>query len=411
MTTRIQLQERAESHWVYAFALFLLALSACKVDGGNPSSSASGGQTQAQTAKPDDTNPATCKPKCGADCGVDDGCGAKCGCAEGLECKAGVCIDASCGPCRPKERCADGKCQCVPDCAKRDCQSDGCGGKCPCEKPMVVKGDGESTPPEDCHDTCKGAGWACGDLCGVSCGACGEGEVCHKGNCECAPKCDGTSCSDGCGGSCDCASGTLCNAGDQCVAPELCKDTCASTGLKCGSVCGEACGTCGDGQACMEGQCREAVSCVDCGLQLRLIERRVISDRIVRVKVGVDFKSVGDNSAPRLVDVRVGADHAVSLVEAEAGPALTGTGKALFLDEATNQSWQEKSDDSFQVLAYSVSGTLRVNSGRMMTLTFDLAEPGPVRFAFLRHAQTFAPLDADGVLQSSDYDKGLVVTR
>jgi hypothetical protein len=176
-------------------------------------------------------------------------------------------------------------------------------------------------------------------------------------------------------------------------------------------VCGEACGTCGDSQACVEGECREAVSCTDCGLQIRLIDRTVISGRIVRVKIGVDFKDAGGSSGPRLVDLRIGADHVVDLVEAEPGPALVGSGKTLFLDETTNQSWQAKGDESYQLLAYSVSGTLRVSSGRMMTLTFDLAEAGPVQFGLIRHAQTFAPLEADSILQSSEYDKVLVVTR
>ena len=62
-------------------------------------------------------------------------------------------------------------------------------------------------------------------------------------------------------------------------------------------------------------------------------------------------------------------------------------------------------------LRLSVSGTARVNAGRLMTLTFDLAEPGPVKFELLRHAQTFAPLDADSVLQASSYDRSLVVSR
>jgi hypothetical protein len=153
------------------------------------------------------------------------------------------------------------------------------------------------------------------------------------------------------------------------------------------------------------------VTCRDCSLQLRLIERTVVNDKIVRVKVGVDVAVPDDNSGPRLVDVRIAADKLVNLVEATAGPALLKTGKDLFVDEATHDPWQQRGDQSYQLLAYSVSGTLRVTSGRIMTLTFDLAEPGPVNFALTRHSQTFAPLDADNVLQASTYDQPLTVSR
>jgi len=153
------------------------------------------------------------------------------------------------------------------------------------------------------------------------------------------------------------------------------------------------------------------VSCAECGLKLRLIERQVLSNKIVRVKLAVDFDATSEQSGPRLVDVRVGSDHRVNLVQADAGPALTSTGKDLFVDQLTQDTWQEKPDRSYQLLAYSVTGTARVNTGRLMTLTFDLAESGPVTFELLRHAQTFAPLDADNVLQASTYDNSLVVSQ
>ncbi|HET9955614.1 MAG TPA: hypothetical protein VFQ61_13965, partial [Polyangiaceae bacterium] len=352
-----------------------------------------------------------CTPKCGAACGTDDGCGSKCGCERGLECKEGVCLDPSCGPCRPNERCNAGKCECVPDCEGRACRDDGCGGQCQCPDGTVLNPQQQPVPRDQCKDTCGSAHFQCGEVCGVNCGTCGEGQACDAGVCKCAPKCDGTSCSDGCGGSCDCAGGTVCNAGNSCVKPAECKDTCESTGLRCGSICGQECGSCGNGQSCVDGQCREGVSCADCGLQIRLLERQVLANKIVRTKIAVDYQATSEETGPRLVDTRIGADHVVNLVEAEPGPALIQTGKDLFVDETTHRAWQEKPDESFQLLAYSVSGTLRVKSGRLVTLTFDLAEPGPVRFSLLRHAQTFAPLDADNALQSSKYEQPLVVTR
>ena len=176
-------------------------------------------------------------------------------------------------------------------------------------------------------------------------------------------------------------------------------------------MCGKGCGSCGDGQSCIDGECREGTSCSDCGLQLRLLDRRVVSNKIVRVTLGIDFQESSKDAGPRLVDIRIDSDHVVRLISAEAGPALVETGKDLFFDETTRQSWQERSDRSYQLLAYSVAGAVRLKSGRLMKLSFDLAEPGPVRFSLLRHAQTFAPLDADSALQSSQYEQALVVSQ
>jgi len=175
-------------------------------------------------------------------------------------------------------------------------------------------------------------------------------------------------------------------------------------------MCGEACGACGDGQACLDGQCREGVSCLDCGLQLRLLERRIISGKIARVVIAVELDTTKASASPRLIDLRIGSDRVVELVKAEAGPALLETGKDLFQDETTKQRWQQKPDKNYQVLAYSLAGTARVSGGRVMTLTFDLAEKGPVRFSVQRRTQTFAPLDADSPLQASQYDEALVVS-
>src|SRR5262249_33247448 len=152
-----------------------------------------------------------CKPKCGVTCGVDDGCGAKCGCGAGLECQKGVCVDPACGPCRPNEHCVDKKGQCVPNCQGRDCQADGCGAACPCPTYTGVSAQGTTVPLDQCKDSCSGAGWKCGALCGRDCGSCPSGQTCKSGACVCAPKCDGTSCADGCGGTCACADETVCN--------------------------------------------------------------------------------------------------------------------------------------------------------------------------------------------------------
>jgi hypothetical protein len=396
-----------------AAALCLGLIAGCDGDRGRPRAVTKSDHDSSSPVPPASVpdEDAECKPKCGAESGVGDGCGAKCGCAAGAECKEGVCIDPACGPCRPNERCAEGKCECVPDCEGRDCGDDGCGGMCACPDDLVLNAQGQAVPRADCHDTCESAAFQCGKLCGVDCGGCAAGQACDGGKCECVPKCDGSSCSDGCGGSCDCKAGTVCNAQSACVAPAACTDTCASTKLTCGTMCGAECGSCGDGQSCIDGACRVGTSCSDCNLQLRLLDRRVVSKKLVRVVLAVDFTVGAEDSGPRLLDVHVGADKVVKLVSAEAGPALLDTGKDLFLDESTQRTWQRRPDGNYRVLAYSLVGAKRVKSGRLMTLVFDLAESGPVSFSLLRHAQTFAPLEADAALQSSPYDQALVVTR
>lgn len=417
--TGIQSLKQAVYTRYWALVLVALAAMSCESKDHDSRGRVERAPAASPSAKPGSTEEAdtpsspdgSCKPKCGADCGADDGCGKKCGCADGLECEQGVCVDRACGPCRPNERCHDGKCECVPDCEGHACEADGCGGKCDCPTGTVINAAGKPVPVEECKDTCKQAGWTCGELCGVDCGECGAGLACKRGSCECEPKCDGTSCSDGCGGSCDCDGSKVCNAQQACVGSWQCKDTCESTGKTCGSICGVSCGSCGDGQSCIDGQCREGVSCADCNLQLRLLDRTVLNDKIVRVKLGVDFQANSEGAGPRLVDLRIAADRVVSLTHVEAGPALLGSGKDLFVDESTQLPFQEKPDDSYQLLAYGISGTLRVQSGRMIELTFDMAEAGPVRFTLLRHLQTFAPLESDNVLQASSYDQSLVVSR
>jgi formylglycine-generating enzyme required for sulfatase activity len=88
------------------------------------------------------TSQECCTPSCDdVDCG-DDGCGGSCGgCGTFFACEEGVCredCDAACGErecgeCPPEKPICnkDGKCEaCVPDCGKKTCGDDGCGGSC-----------------------------------------------------------------------------------------------------------------------------------------------------------------------------------------------------------------------------------------------------------------------------------------
>ena len=145
-----------------------------------------------------------------------------------------------------------------------------------------------------CAPTCLSLGHACGtpqDGCGgvLSCGVCGDGEICSSGTCIDAPAnatppppppCTPTTCQslgrecgqwgDGCGGILSCGScegGALCSSG-VCVdvppnapPPPACTPaTCQSLGNECGQWgdgCGGilSCGSCGGGETCSIGVC------------------------------------------------------------------------------------------------------------------------------------------------------------
>lgn len=128
--------------------------------------------------------------------------------------------------------------------------------------------DPTDTTPSDpsdpnCQPNC--AGKQCGsDGCGGQCGMCGEGKICDIGTftCQCNRKCDGTTCGDdGCGGTCSCQ-----NLNDTCD-PEtkICKCTPNCDGKECGdNGCGEKCGSCGSGLFCDNGKCAES----NCGVKI-----------------------------------------------------------------------------------------------------------------------------------------------
>ena len=82
---------------------------------------------------------------------------------------------------------ADGE-VCTPDCAGKECGSDGCGGSCgvcPANKPYCNM----AFQCEACEPDCEGK--TCGgDGCGGSCGACPVGWACLSGSCD-PPECAG----------------------------------------------------------------------------------------------------------------------------------------------------------------------------------------------------------------------------
>jgi hypothetical protein len=154
-------------------------------------------------------------------------------------------------------------CACTPQCAGKQCGSDGCGGTC------GTCGSGQTCSlSSQCACTPSCTGKQCGaDGCGGSCGTCPGGQVCTTaGACSCVPSCAGRACgSDGCGGSCGgCPSGQSCNNGlGQCV---MGVNPCE--GLDCGpDGQGGDCGTCPQDFTCTaQGSC--SGSAVLCGNKL-----------------------------------------------------------------------------------------------------------------------------------------------
>ena len=261
--------------------------------------------------------PGGCTPSCaGKVCG-DDGCGGPCppGCSTGKVCLAGQCVcQDSCTPgatscaggqpiacvetpggctmwtpsgppcpwgCGPEGGC------CTPDCAGRECGSNGCPvGDCGACPPDLVCTDGACgcpgacTPGEvRCWDSgrflCTVAGGqcpafvlqelcpagcdpvsaaCCAPACGASecgpsqcpvgdCGTCEAGLWCSGGSCSnCTPACEGRACGDdGCGGSCgSCSSVTVCSGGactGSCPDVFACTSTCLDGDVACAMTC------------------------------------------------------------------------------------------------------------------------------------------------------------------------------
>ncbi len=228
---------------------------------------------------------AACSPACAGSCGKCLGAGQIClndgscytpQCA-GLECGSDP-KGFSCGVCGPGLACEPGLQKCLP--IPKACQgskSPGCSG-CGCESCVCAKHPfccsvawdafcagacenecGYSCKPCPAKPSCAGLG--CGEFCGLDCGSCGKGKVCHKYQC-CTPDCDGKTCGpDGCGGQCgSCPGNGDCVLGN-CVA---CQPKC--DGKSCGpDGCGGECGDCPDPKVCAQGKCLDSLCAGQCG--------------------------------------------------------------------------------------------------------------------------------------------------
>ena len=290
---------------------------------------------------PKDCGGGPCVPACaGKECGAD-GCGGECGqCGNNETCQNGQCVPAGAG-CDglTYEGCCDG--QVLQWCENGKVETINCAQNPSCGWDAQANfyncgtnGAGEPSGqfPLECGGGCEPqcANKECGtDGCGGSCGSCPGGWSCSNGKCvnNCVPNCTGKLCGDdGCGGTCgQCAAGEACQAGkcvgqaDPCMGiswegccegtvlhycenGQLISGDCGDSGCgwngdqkyydcqqagadpsganplecpgqgcipNCGSKecgddgCGGSCGVCGDGLYCYQGLCQPENACGD----------------------------------------------------------------------------------------------------------------------------------------------------
>ncbi|MCK5803167.1 MAG: hypothetical protein KAI66_10060 [Lentisphaeria bacterium] len=229
-------------------------------------------------------NNSCCMPNCtGRECGSDS-CGSSCGnCTlTGETCNvSGICVcDSSHENCDNNDAngcecdisgtnvCHNNAC-CTPNCAGKECGSDGCGGSCgTCTLTGETCNSSGLCVCDFNHEDCDGVS-ANGCECDVS-----GTNICYNNAC-CTPNCSGRECgTDGCGGSCgSCGANEECTAGTcECEAshadcdnngscecdvsgPNIChNNTCCTpncSGRECGTDgCGGSCGNCESGETC-----------------------------------------------------------------------------------------------------------------------------------------------------------------
>ena len=159
----------------------------------------------------------TCTPNCDRKVCGDDGCG------------------GSCGSCVAPETCQSGRCGCVPNCTNRVCGSDGCTGSCgtgTCPTSgQSCTAAGQCVCPTDAPDICGGACRAtCAQTQARNPGTCGcclrNTSFCNLNDNQCCsghcidnpaffPTCAGLNSGVGCDFDAQCASGDCRDSGPQ----------------------------------------------------------------------------------------------------------------------------------------------------------------------------------------------------
>ncbi len=258
---------------------------------------------------------------------------------------------------------------CVPDCADRECGSDGCDGSCGgCASGRVCSDEALCVPdPEDCSETCESLGLECGEHCGEDCGSCDEAQsACVAGVCTCQPECPLTACGadDGCGALCL--------------------------------------------------PCPQDVSCEDCPLKLSVVEHEVSNGRVVGVTVALDFLPSANAELPGMADLRLTLGGNAKITGVALGEALLAADKELFVNANSGKPYRVLADGSVQLLVLATDNSTRIGSGRWLFL--KLANPpsaggdfAPFSVALVEREQILAPPLADQVLWGAGIGEPVVV--
>lgn len=233
----------------------------------------------------------------------------------------------------------------------------------PCATGEVCGDDGACVPDEtaSCAPDCDALGWTCGEACGVSCGACADGQSCSDGQCTCTPVCPI----------------------ERCAQPDSCDGACPP--------------------------CPAAVGCADCVLRLVQVER---SGAVVTL--AVDYAPPEGAPHPTLADLRIVVTGDAELLDVASGEALMQAQKDLFTDPQTGRPFRVLSDGTIQLLVLSTRNAQTIGAGRWLFLRFRVGPAfgeatGPAQFAFVPRAQILAPVPADEVLWGTDLGAPVVV--
>ncbi len=192
--------------------------------------------------------------------------------------------------CSNHKECIDDACVCVPQCAGKQCGSDGCGGSCGlcAETPVKLYCNDEGKCQESCVDIdfeiCRRAEAECGLYAGidqctgetrtVQCGICdtAEYERCNEetNRCECIGETEAELCQQA---EAECGSGTVidrCGVARAIICPDTCKGKTECVDMKCQCIgetnevlCARAGAECGGGTVIDKCDKPRAITCPD----------------------------------------------------------------------------------------------------------------------------------------------------
>ncbi len=176
-----------------------------------------------------------------------------------------------------------------------------------------------------------------------------------------------------------------------------------------GKTCTEADGC---GGTC--GPCARAVSCEDCPLQLRLVDRKDEEGGLREITLALDLVADQGGALPAIADLRLSVEGPARLRRIGLGEPLLDGAKEPVIDPATGRPFRLLDDGSTQVVLLSTSNTRRIAPGRWLYLRFDAGDSSgpatePILVRLLRREQTFAPQPADALLWGSRLDQPVVV--